>query len=244
MRSVRMRTFAALLAAAMLGVFADSSSAALAKAAGGSGYSGQLSSNKAIRKQQLACDPDDPINGSTSTLYNPAIVTLSGLIGGPGYTGSGVVEVDIGDGVRVLQDINSFLSEPQGSETGYAQVSFRKLTQGPGGQLPVPKGFFVNDTDGVKGVDTHGFEFSFLDGVSDDAVAEYTIFAARQGERSSGNPEDFLMGQNDDGTTFRLGPDDLTRAVVRGSLIPLPPAVFAGGATLCGLWAVMRRMKK
>ena len=246
------RAFAAVLAVGLLGAFVDSSSGALARAAGGSGYSGQLSSNRAIRKQQLACDPDDPISGSTSTRYDPSVVTLSNLFFGPGYTGRGVVEVDIGDGVRVLQDIGSFLDTPRGSETGYAQVFYSRRGQevpggnpapagGAGGQIPVPAGYFVNDTDGVEGVDTHGFEFTYLD-VPDTTVAEYTIFAAEQGERG-GNAEDFLVGRNDDGTTFRLGPDDLSSAVVRGNLIPLPPAVFAGGTTLFGVFAAMKRRK-
>jgi hypothetical protein len=247
----KVRAFAAIVAVGLVGVLCDSSSAALARAAGGSGYSGQLSSNRAIRKQQLACDPDDPISGSTSTLYNPAMVTLSNLFFGPGYTGRGVVEVDTGDG-RVLQDIRTFLVDPSGSETGYAQVFYSQQGQevpggnpspaGAPGQIPVPAGFFVNDTDGVKGVDTHGFEFTYLD-VPDTTVAEYRIFAAEQGERGSGNSEDFLVGRRDDGSTFRLGPNDLSSAVVRGNLIPLPPAVFAGGATLVGVFAAMKRRK-
>src|SRR5687767_12710552 len=108
-----LRTFSIIVAAGVIGLCAESSSAALARRAGGSGYSGQLSSNRAIRKQQLTCDPDDPIGGSTSTLYNPAVVTLSNLLFGPGYSGSGVIEVEIGDGVHVLQDIRSFMADPR-----------------------------------------------------------------------------------------------------------------------------------
>src|SRR5688500_13849303 len=169
---VSLRTFAVLVAAGVIGVFADASPAALARASGGSGYSGQLSSNRAIRRQQLTCDPDDPLSGSTSTLYDPNVVTLSSLFFGPGYTGRGVVEVDVGEG-RVLQDIGSFLEEPRGRETGYVQVFYNQFGMPTGntslmalaltGQIPVQEGYFVNDTDGVKGVDTHAFEFTYLD---------------------------------------------------------------------------------
>src|SRR5688500_11874855 len=103
---VSVRTFSIIVAAGVIGVFADSSSAPLPRLAAGSGYSGQLSSNRAIRNQQLTCDPDDPISGSTSTVYNPAVVTLSSLLFGPGYSGSGVIEVDSGEGL-FLQDIRS-----------------------------------------------------------------------------------------------------------------------------------------
>src|SRR5688500_7341906 len=73
---------------------------ALAAAAGGSGYSGQLSSNAAIRKQQLTCDPDEPQRGSTSVLYDAARVTLTGAFAGPGYNNAnfgGFVEVEAPD---------------------------------------------------------------------------------------------------------------------------------------------------
>src|SRR5688500_12043403 len=70
---------------------------AVAAAAGGSGYSGQLSANPAIRRQQLAVDPDEPQRGSTSVLYDAARVTLTGAFAGPGYNNpnfGGFVEVE------------------------------------------------------------------------------------------------------------------------------------------------------
>src|SRR5215217_565212 len=57
---------------------------ALAQLNGGSGYSGSLSSNATIRQQQLICDPA-PGTGTTSVAYNPALVSLTGFIYGPGY---------------------------------------------------------------------------------------------------------------------------------------------------------------
>ena len=58
---------------------------ALSTAAGGSGYSGTLSTNAATRQQQLICDPNEPHQGSTSVSYDPTLVTLAGFQAGPGY---------------------------------------------------------------------------------------------------------------------------------------------------------------
>src|SRR5215211_6667837 len=58
---------------------------ALAKATGGSGYSGTLSTNSVIRQQQLICDPAEPVQGSTSLQYEADKVTLRGMQYGPGY---------------------------------------------------------------------------------------------------------------------------------------------------------------
>src|SRR4051794_11632336 len=59
--------------------------ASLAKLTGGSGNSGTLSSNAAVRKQQLIADPPDPTMGSQSVSYDPAVVTLLDFRYGPGY---------------------------------------------------------------------------------------------------------------------------------------------------------------
>src|SRR5687768_453094 len=78
---------------------------ALASATGGSGYSGTLSSNLSIRKQQLICDPAEPVQGSTSVLYDASKVTLTGLVPGPGYNNLGfvgLVEVRLANGNTVL----------------------------------------------------------------------------------------------------------------------------------------------
>src|SRR5437868_5765820 len=81
---------------------------AMAKAAGGSGYSANLSKNAVIRQQQLICDPAEPVQGSTSVQYEADKVTLSAFAYGPGYGPlgnlTGVVEVEK-DGKRSLQNI-------------------------------------------------------------------------------------------------------------------------------------------
>ena len=131
--TMRIGRAAAVAAIGAVGLFADTTHAALAKASGGSGYSGKLSSNKTVRKQQLICDPATngpsalangaPKVGSTSVNYDPGIVSLAGLAMSTGYAGSGVVEVTDGE-ATFLQDIQSFLEEPAGRETGYAQVFY------------------------------------------------------------------------------------------------------------------------
>ena len=239
-----LRAFALVLAAAVIGVFTESSPAALAAASGGAGTSGQLSSNRAVRRQQLTCDPDDPVRGRLSVAYDPGIVTLSGLDFGPGYEGEASVEVRSGSGNgngATLVSFERFMRGDLGAETGFVQVLFFRLENQSSqpGQIPVARGFTTVDAGGVKGVDTHGLFFDYLPGVADRTVAEYTLFAAEAGERPSDNPEDALIGVGDDGREFRVGPSGITPTTVRGSLIPLPPAVIAGGATLLGIWVVM-----
>ena len=84
-----------------IGFSAQVSEAALAQQAGGSGLSGTLSKNKAIRKQQLIADPTEPVSGSISVNYDPSVVTLSGLLFGPGYEGTAFVELQ-GEGTFLV----------------------------------------------------------------------------------------------------------------------------------------------
>jgi hypothetical protein len=262
-RTGRLTTRLATSAAVgLLGACAASSHASLAKLQGGSGYSGTLSSNAGIRKQQLICDPavgtegPAPVNsplaqgaprrGSTSTSYDPSMVTLSGLDMGTGYAGSGVVQVDTGEGGLVLQDIVDFLNQPAGVETGYVQVFYHHGPLASGvefpmddvfgpagepGQTPVAGGFTTFDAAGVSGFDTHTLFFTYKAGVSDKAVAEYNMFADTG---THDNAADSVTGLVN-GNTFTLGPGQLASATVRASLVPLPPAVWAGSATLAGL---------
>ena len=231
-----------------LGFSAQQSEAALAKALGGSGLSGKLSKNKAIRQQQLIADPDDPDTGSTSVLYDPNTVSINSLIFGPGYFGQAVVEVD-NDGQRVLQDFGSFVESPLGRETGYVQVRYNTPSEGPSfasgpvvaaapgvhGQIPVPAGFTTIDQKGPAGVDTHAFLFDYLD-VPDSQVAVYRVYADL-GNRPSGNTRDFMSGVDDMGQPFTVDAPDISGVTVRGSLdsVPLPPAAYAGGMVLVGM---------
>lgn len=262
-----------VIGAGLLGSVAEVSSAALAKLTGGSGYSGALSRNKSIRNQQLVCDPaaassgandsgGAPVSGSTSVTYDPTIVSLSGLQFGPGYVGSGLVELKgnltadaspaspgaagaAGPSV-FLEPISQFMVNPLGMETGYLQVSYSLQSGTPGHILP-PEGYTFIDSNGVDGFDTHALSFTYLEGAPDTAAAAYTIYAD-PGRRPSGNKADSLTGVGPDGKAFTLGPDQLAPAFVSGSLapatVPLPPAACMGLATLGGLLvsAKLRRL--
>jgi hypothetical protein len=166
---------------------------AMAHAAGGSGYSANLSKNSVIRQQQLICDPAEPVQGSTSVQYEADKVTLRAFAYGPGYgplgNQVGLVEVEQPDGKRLLQNVNAFLDAPAGKETGYAQVFYE--LKGQAGQITPQRTFTVVDDTGVEGVDTHTFLFELLPAVQDDVVTRYIVYADA-GTRS-GNPPDFLM---------------------------------------------------
>src|SRR4051812_50219435 len=123
-----------ITAAAMglLGTCADVSHAALARLTGGA-YSGTLSRNKAIRKQQLIVDPAGtggplsmgaPRRGSTSINYDPTIVTVAGLELGQGYGGSGVVEGRGSGGNPPLPGNKKFLPAPHPGGNRPAQGVF------------------------------------------------------------------------------------------------------------------------
>ena len=247
-----------MVVAGVVGLASDVGSAALARLTGG-GYSGVLSSNKKIRNQQLTCDPATqgvtegegesgiPISGSTSVLYDPSLVTLSGLTFGPGYVGSGLVELrdppppgaPAPAHPLFFEPVDRFLKNPKvGIQTGYVQVNY-KLT-GSAGLMSVPAGFATVDSNGVQGVDTHALTFSYLPGVPDGTQATYQIYADT-GKRPSGNRPDSLTALGPDGKPFTLGPSQLSPATVSGSLntatVPLPPALWTGLATLAALAA-------
>lgn len=248
----RMHMMAALSAAMLLSLVAQDGSAAIAKKLGKSGLSGTLSSNKAVRKQQLIADPASedvttlgvagasgaPVRGSTSVRYDPSLVTLSDFVLGPGYYGDAFVEVTRG-GRSQLVSFADFL-EGGGTESGYVQTFF-DISNGEGptnpdlgspGQISIARGYTQVDQDGPFGTDTHAFLFDVLDGVSDTQIIEYTVYAD-DGQRPTGNGADYLVGDDGDGE-YRIDPPNITSATVRGSLtaIPLPAAVWMGGAML------------
>lgn len=260
---------AAAAAVGLLGACAATSQAALSRANGGSGYSGTLSSNPTIRQQQLICDPatgggNAPVNsplaqgaprrGSTSVTYDPSMVGLSAIEMGTGYAGSGVVEVDTGEGGLCLQDINDFLAHPAGVETGYVQVFYHHgpLASGvsfptdnlfgPDGEpshTPVAAGYTTYDAGGPNGFDTHSLFFAYKAGVAANAVAQYNMFADAGTHENAADSVTGLVN----GKEFTLGSGQLSSVSLRASLVPLPPAVWAGSATLAavGLLAAARR---
>ena len=232
-----MSTTSALRALAVLAFSAwlpATTHAALSKAAGGSGYSGTLSTNLAVRQQQLICDPPEPIRGSTSVLYEADKVSISDFSYGPGYGPldnlTAMIEVRVGPETTRMVNLDQFFADPVGTETGYLQVFYS--LGGQAGQI-TPGGVILDEDPGPgqpgEGVDTHQFLFDELppigaplpQGVFPTVIATYVIYAD-EGLRPSGNRRDFLVGLNDAGQEFTLGPDQLTRAVVTA---PEPSAV-------------------
>lgn len=238
------RSCSLVLALILLGASADVSQAALALLTGG-GYSGTLSKNRAIRKQQLICDPAGngaPTDGSTSVDYDPTVVSLAGFTSGPGYFAYGKVAVNVEGGVY-LQDIYSFLEAPLGPEVGYVQVAYEGDYYSPAGTISPPTGYTTIDNDGVVGFDTHAFDFAYLASVSDATIAHYKIYAA-PGDEGIGSTADYLAFQDDAGNRHVLDGSMLTSAFVSGNLldtnsVPLPASSWAGG---CGLTALAAGM--
>lgn len=203
--------------------------------AGTGTYSGTLSSNLSIRKQQLICDPPLPVKGSTSLLYDASKVTLTDIVPGPGYDNFGfvgLIELKLKNGNTVLHPFNAYQSNPNlGRETGYAQVLYK--LEGEAGDMPIATGYeLIEEAGDEAGVDTHAFFFSLRPGVSNSEPFAYTVYA-EYANVHSGNREDGLT--DSDGNT--LGPDDLTPAVVRSNFKPeilsmVVPASITEGSSL------------
>lgn len=217
--------------------------AALAKASGGSGTSGVLSSNPTIRRQQLICDPLNPSGGSYSIQYDPSVVSydFGSLTAVTGYTiTSAFIARDFGtpgSPKPQLVDINSSAGF-NNAETGYIQVFFQQ--SGAGYQAPtVPGGYTTLDSKGVSGNETHFLTFSYLTAVPNTTFANYTIFADPGGRpfNSGGvSTADFL--KDDVGNTVPF--NQIAPATVRANLI-VPEPTSLGVLALAGAALLRRR---
>ena len=243
---------AAAVALCLLSLAPAVAEGALSRRAGGSGYSGTLSSNRTIRKQQLICDPDDPTAGSASIEYPADVVTVIGLgYQSGGYkspvTGEGFIEV-VENGTARLMDLGDFFdmadNPARPRETGYIQVFYEKF--GPTGQIDVPQDFVTIDRDpgvtGDQGVDPFNLFFDLAsDTLPDTTVARYRIFAATA-NLHSGNAADFMKGVDEFGE-FTLGPSQIGEARVAGAF-PEPGAVGLLALGGVGLLARRRRVRR
>ena len=229
------RFFSFACAAGLSGALAGAAPAfgAVAQATGGSGFSGTLSSNPTVRRQQLICDPTDPTSGSTSVSYNPAVATLAGqqsanFLFGPGYgqtPGQPIARVEYQQSAfKLFLDVNSFpFTLPSGgAETGYVQVLFSKNGQPTGRLSPSgPSGDFVQvardpGVTGTSGVDTFALIFQTPSTSTPlTSTATYQIFAASSGSHGTGfggpgNAGDYMAGLTDTGTPFRVPVNETT----------------------------------
>ena len=211
-------------------------------------YTGKLSSNPVIRKQQLIVDPEDIIGGSVSVRYDPAVVSLSDVLDPADFqvTG-GFVQVipEPGAITKSLLSLDAFLGGADARraagvaanpiETGYVQIFFDRkpsaslaLGAAAGGNSLIPNlpGYKTVAQDGETGInDTHALLFDYLPPRGGDYQprAVYDIFA--MAPATGFNQDTLIFSDNPDRP---VGSDQIGSARVIGALdvgsgSPAPP---------------------
>jgi hypothetical protein len=175
--------------------------ASFARSSGGaiSAYSASLFGKTGLSSRQvqtLTADPNEPLGGSTSVIYDIETVDVTDYGFGPGYlrgddspfgTGFGIEVIDpASPNGRALIDLADYLELPGShTPTGYLRVYFKISGEGPmsTGKLtndPVFNGFHPGytqlDTDGPLGVDTHYYDFEYKT-TDNSNSATYTVYA-------------------------------------------------------------------
>jgi hypothetical protein len=237
------RLLGTLFAFAVIGAAVPTvSEAAFAKRIGSS-YGGTLSTNKSISTQQLTADPVTVLRGSTSTTYDPCVVSLDGLEALDGFhiTKAFVgVSYDHGATEKLLcfDDYKNAEQQQQHcfQETGYLQVFYaRDCESSEKSTKPVEDGFVVRDQDGVtNGDNTHTMFFKYI-AEDPTTVAHYRLYAD-DGER--GKHADYLVSIDD--PCHKIF--DIHDATVSANMIPLPAALGPGLIGLGGV--VLHRLRK
>lgn len=231
---------------------ADPCHGALAQLTGGSGYSGTLSANKSIRKQQLICDPSAASMGSTSTTYDPSVVTLQSVYNEDGYLIDGAnsyvgVDVPVSGqmlSIEELVTLNTFFqSGGNYAEHGYVQIHWGTSASALEGMQsfglsPDLPTFDTLAHAGVTGGNTHALIFGYLD-VPDETIATYTNYADAGGiPLFNGGVSQPDVLYTDDGTPITA--PDLSSATVSGPL-PEPTALAPLAVATCGILLQRRR---
>jgi hypothetical protein len=160
-------------------------------ALGHPGYSANLSSNKAIKQQQLLCDPQGVTAGSTTTDYNPAVSSIDTVTAEPGFGITAVyVDVDSGNSVK---DIDAYSGAAVGSVDLDTSGVLNSYTQS--GEMQVFwEAVSSEQTDIAEtGADenTDYLTFDYLPS-SDSVVATYENFGA--GPKNDVFAPDYLEG--------------------------------------------------
>jgi hypothetical protein len=204
-----------------------------------------------LETQTLTCDPDEPLGGSTSTLYDPSIVRVTGFGRGPGYlAGNSNSPFPSGAGIEILDgsspngksmmDLEAFLNPPVGkavpTETGYLRFYFLVTGEGVSQTGKLTDDFnFVNVThpgytllgsNGPVGVDTHYYDFTYLQ-PDDPRPAGYTVFAESADKHyivSPDNPSVYNLLDSD----FVVTQDAPTEQLRPGGDVPFEPASITG----------------
>ena len=223
--------------------------ATVASLSGGSGYSADLSANRAIRHQQLICDPE-PGAGSATVTYDPNLVSLYSIFSEPGYS------IDLNNTFVGVSNVgymvtaqSFFANEGDLVERGRVQVTFTQSSLANCiGAPPTDSSTFTsiskfNPNDG--GVNVFGLEFVY-NSPDDTVKAPYTIFADKGGlptlnadtfdSNLPPTAPDFLTG-NVNGDQAIIPFTDIAPASVSGSLVPEPGALTLFGVGALGFLA-------
>jgi hypothetical protein len=226
-----------------------------------SAYSASLFGKTFLNAQQqqtLACDPDEPLFGSTSVGYDPGLVHVTGFGYAEGYEapptsgdGSFFSQFPSGAGIEIIRagstimvDLAQYLTPiltraPGDVETGYLQLFWRRSSSGtPGHYIPPDEDFIGSNSAFPDGVDTHFFNFEYLPGIPDEIPASYRVFDSLQ--RISGNRVD-LMASGDPNNPDLTQPGEIIDAVIFGTAVPEPSALAL--VVLWGGWALRRHRK-
>ena len=207
----------------------------------GSRYGGKLSSNKSIRTQQLTADPVSVLRGSTSTTYDPNVVSLSDVYSLPGFDITNIfVEVSFGERGPSLISFGEF-KETNFPQTGYLQVFYQASTyyeeSSSAFLMGEPQGNVVVDTDGeTEGDDTHEMIFDYI-AEDENTIAKYRLYAD---DGSRGEGPDSLVSFEDPNFVIR----DIEEANVAGALIPLPAAFGPALIGFAGIGLVKRLRRR
>lgn len=224
-------------------------------------FTGRLSSNKALRKQQLIVDPEGIIGGSVSVNYDNRVVRLVEVIDpGEFEVTAGKVSVlsAIGGLSPFLLPLDQFLAaQPSDAalapadvpaaeyrELGFVQIFFESrntaaLRASGSGNSVIDNlpGYVTVFEDGPTGInDTHALVFEYLPGIPDSELARYTIFATPPREQTV--PDSITLADDPDNPiSYRdLGPARLGGSLVydepKPRPVPVPSAVAAGGMLL------------
>jgi hypothetical protein len=261
---LRTRLWLVAVAVVFAFLFAEpAGEAALAKALGRPRYTARLSSNPAIRRQQLIVDPEDIAAGSVSLSYDPSVVHLADVLDPASFqvTG-GFVSVRRFAAADTLIPLSIYLTGGGAAEersigeheVGYVQIFFNQraaagLRGAAAGVSAIPNlpGYQTVDEDGPTGIsDTHALIFDYLAPVASGLTADYSIFASPP---LHGTVADSLTSL--DSPTQTIPYTDIGGAFVSGSLlvaggpspqpVPLPAAAWSGSVLLIVLGIVWRR---
>ncbi|HEX8912816.1 MAG TPA: hypothetical protein VF796_10690 [Humisphaera sp.] len=254
----------------------EASAALASKLTGVKRFTARLSSNRAIRKQQLIVDPEGILGGSVSTSYDPTVVRFVGIADPADFeiTGGFVGTGSAGGTGPILTPLDEYLASlnrtaptrggppspiPE-NETGYIQIFFDRRATATAGTRAVPAGgastipnfpgYRTVAEDGPTGVgDTHALLFEYLPTVPENVRASYTVFAIPK--RGLANP-DFLIPADDPEHPIpytELGSARVTASLASDPIdhppaVPLPPAAWAGLATIGTLFGVRALRRK